>query len=183
MRSRAELARYLLNDAYRQLHDNLPELTLGEALRVPQGGYRSVLGILKHTAGWSHVYRSFAFDPAPTSWFDLDFPRGLRDMIEPTREYLDDVLGWLTQSHHLWMQSLATVTDEQLDEQRPVHWGATKPLFDIVTLIVTHHVYHAGELNILLSIYRGEAWEEGEEVEENLISTIGHRVEMPWSEW
>jgi hypothetical protein len=32
----------------------------------------------------------------------------------------------------------------------------------------------------LLSIYRGEAWEETEEVEENNISTIGHRVRPLW---
>lgn len=41
-------------------------------------------------------------------------------------------------------------------------------------------VYHAGELNQVLSICRGEAWEEGEEVEENNVSTVGHRVQPPW---
>jgi hypothetical protein len=47
-------------------------------------------------------------------------------------------------------------------------------------LIAGHHIYHAGELNQVLSILRGEAWEEGEEVEESNISAIGHRVIPPW---
>ena len=57
-----------------------------------------------------------------------------------------------------------------------MYWGEEAPLFDIVSMIARHHVYHAGELNQVLSIFRGEAWEEGEEVEENNISTVGHRV-------
>lgn len=43
-------------------------------------------------------------------------------------------------------------------------------LLDIDRLIENHHIYHAGEINQLLSIYRHEAWEEGEEVEENNIA-------------
>jgi hypothetical protein len=54
------------------------------------------------------------------------------------------------------------------------------PLLDIVVLIAGHHLYHAGELNQVLSIRWGEAWEEGEEVEENNVSTAGHRVRPPW---
>jgi hypothetical protein len=58
--------------------------------------------------------------------------------------------------------------------------GELGPLFDIAATIARHHVYHAGEINQLLSIARGEAWEEFEEVEENHISTVGHRVRPPW---
>jgi len=43
-----------------------------------------------------------------------------------------------------------------------------------------HWCYHAGELNEILSIIRGEAWEYCEEVEENHISTAGHRVKPGW---
>ena len=67
-----------------------------------------------------------------------------------------------------------------LDDPHPLHWGASAPLFDIVVMVATPHVYHAGEINLLLSLQRGEAWEEGEEVEENHIATLGHRVRSPW---
>ena len=85
----------MLEASCRVVLENVGDITLEEALFVPSGGYRSILGILKHIAGWSHVY-------------------------------------------------------------------------------------HAGELNQVLSICRGEAWEKGEEVEENHISTVGHRVRPPW---
>ena len=44
-------------------------------------------------------------------------------------------------------------------------------------MMAGHECYHAGEINMILAIRRGEAWELGEEVEENHICTEGHGVE------
>ncbi len=180
MRSKIELSRHILQHAYQTMASNVENLTLEEALFVPKGGYRSVLGTLKHAAGWSQVYRSYAFDHHPQHWLQIDWPHGLRDEVIKSEKYLDDVIAWFDNTHQQWMEALSTIKEEQLDELRPVHWGEQAPLYDIVVLIAGHHIYHAGELNQVLSIYRGEAWEEGEEVEENNVSTIGHRVAPPW---
>jgi hypothetical protein len=182
MRSRGELTQHLLDYAYRVVADNLVGLTLDEALFVPAGGYRSVLGTLKHTGAWSHVYHSFAFDPEPKGWTEIGWPRGLRDTVDASMAYLDEVVAWFGRSHESWTRSLGGLDEEHFDLPRPLHWGQTAPLFDIVTIVASHHVYHAGEINQLLSIYRGEAWEEGEEVEENHMATLGHRVRPPWLE-
>jgi DinB superfamily len=182
MRTRLELTRHLLEQAYAMASDNLAGLTLEQALFIPQGGYRSILGILKHAAAWSHVYHSYTFAVEPKHWNAIAWPRGRIDTIEPSRDYLDDVIAWFTDSHALWISSLADLNDPEFDKHRPVHWGQYAPLFDIVATIALHHVYHAGEINLLLSLQRGEAWEEGEEVEENHIDTTGHRVRPPWWE-
>jgi uncharacterized damage-inducible protein DinB len=182
MRSRVELVRHLLDHAYHTTADHLTSLTLDEALFTPAGGYRSVLGTVKHTAGWSHVYHSFAFDPAPKGWTEIEWPRGIRETVDPTRSYLDELINWFGRSHETWMRSLELPDDEQLDQLHPLHWGQTAPLYDIVVLVASHHLYHAGEINQLLAISRGEAWEEGEEVEENHIDTMGHRVKPPWQQ-
>jgi hypothetical protein len=47
-------------------------------------------------------------------------------------------------------------------------------------MVAGHLEYHAGEINAILAIVRGEAWEYGEEVEENHISTAGHGVRPAW---
>jgi uncharacterized damage-inducible protein DinB len=180
MGSPIALARLLLDHSQRVLVDNLADLTLEEALFTPMGGYRSVLGTLKHVAGWSHVYRSFAFDEQPTNWYEVDWPWGLRDCIDLSHAYLADVIAWLGQSHQQWQDSLSAVGEEQVDLPRWLHWGQTAPLSEIVVMAASHDVYHAGEINQLLSIYRSEAWEVGEEVEENHISTVGHRVKPAW---
>jgi hypothetical protein len=182
MQSRLAFTQRLLDSAFTTFSNNLKNLTLEEALFVPPGGYRSIIGTIKHTAGWSHVYRSYAFDSSPASWYELQWPHGLRDTILKSQTYLDDLVQWLLRSHELWQQNLAGVPDGELEQPRPVHWGITLPLFEVVLAVANHHVYHAGEINQLLSIYRQEAWEEGEEVEENLISSEGHRVVPPWKQ-
>ena len=65
------LARAVLDEAFTVFDDNVRELTLEEFLDT-QGGYRSILGLIKHTAGWTHVYHSYAFEEPPRSWDAID---------------------------------------------------------------------------------------------------------------
>jgi uncharacterized damage-inducible protein DinB len=160
--------------------DNVAGLTLEQALFVPPGGFRSSLGTLKHIAGWSHVYRSFAFDQQPKHWLQAEWPRGLRDTVVTSQAYLEEIIVWLGDAHRLWLDSLGALKEADIDRPGPLHWGGSAPLSAIVALVANHYVYHAGEINQLLSICRGEAWEETEEVEENHISTVGHRVKPSW---
>ena len=173
------LARTVLEEARRTFLDEFGSLTIEEALDAA-GGYRSIVGIAKHVAGWSAVYRAYAFDDAPRSWEATDWPNGLRDRIEATADYLAAVLAWFERSAAAWLAALDDAPD--LDEPRPVHWGATLPLGEIVSTVASHWTYHAGEINEILAIRRGEAWEDGEEVEENHIDTTGHRVRPPWQD-
>lgn len=182
MRSRLDLTLHMHEYAHGMMMGHFEDITLDEALFVPEGGFRSVLGTLKHAAGWSHVYRSYAFDEQPKHWKEIDWPHGLRDTIIQSEGYLEEVIQWFNQAHRGWIEDLSAVEEGRLDELRPLHWGEKAPLYDIVVMIAGHHIYHAGELNQVLSICRGEAWEEGEEVEENNVSTIGHRVRPPWLE-
>ena len=171
-----------MQSGYEQMMAHFENISLEEALFVPIGGYRSVLGTLKHAAGWSHVYYSYAFEEEPRHWAETCWPYGLRDRILKSTEYLEAVINWFTEAHFKWMGSLKEIVDEEIETLHKLHWGEEVPLYRIVTIITQHHVYHAGELNQVLSICRGEAWEEGEEVEENNISTIGHRVKPPWKD-
>lgn len=172
-----EAARGVLTGAYQVLKANIANLTLKEAL-FSAGGYRSILGVLKHLGGWAHVYRSYAFDTDPKHFEHTSWPRGLRDTVDKSKEYVDEVIAWIDDAMRAWDECLSTVDD--LDAERPCHWGANAPLFSIVLMVANHLAYHAGELNMLLSIARGEAWEYGEEVEENHIDTFGHGVRGPW---
>lgn len=158
---------------------NVRTLTLEEAL-FAAGGYRSILGVLKHMGGWVHVYRSYAFDEQSAHWDAISSPRGLRDQVEASSEYVHEVIEWADRGLMAWDQALAQVGDGDLARSHPLHWGETAPLGDIVAMVTREVMYHTGEINMLLSIARGEAWEYTEEVEENHISTYGHGVGPEW---
>jgi uncharacterized damage-inducible protein DinB len=167
-----------LESARRMFLDNVAGISLEEALDSA-GGLRSILGLIKHTAGWTAVYHSFAFDDVPRSWVETDWPRGLRARIDPSKSYLDEVRAWFEHASEEWLKSVERRRFD-LDEERPMHWGDKWPLRDVIAYVAAHWAYHAGEINLILAIRRGEAWEYGEYVEENHISTIGHSVRRPW---
>ena len=177
MNAPVDVARTFLRTAFGTFADNVRDLTLEEALDAGNGS-RSILGLMKHVAGWGHVYRSYAFDAEPRHWLEVDWPRGLVDEIDPSLAYVREIEAWAARAADAWLASLETVRD--LGEPRPVHWGERLPLGEIVALQADHWSYHAGEINAILAAHRGEAWEYGEEVEENHISTLGHSVRGPW---
>jgi hypothetical protein len=179
MATTAERAVSILTAARRTLDSSVRGLTLDEALD-PAGGMRSILGVLKHAAGWSHVYHSYTFESPPRHWNAVDWPRGLRDTIDPSQAYVDEIVAWVHVSQERWIAAVSQLADDEFDAPRPCHWGATAPLFDIVLMVADHWSYHAGEINALLAIRRGHAWEYTEEVEENHISTAGHRLRPGW---
>lgn len=172
-----KLARVTLAESHRVFVENLRDVSVDEAL-FAAGGYRSILGIAKHTAAWSAVYHSYAFEPSPRHWDGTDWPRGLRDRIEPSDAYLNEVVAWFEQTYRRWLDSFARVQD--LEVPKPVHWGGTAPLSELVAMVTAHWTYHAGEINAILAIRREQAWEYGEEVEENHIATGGHGVRPAW---
>ena len=104
----------------------------------------------------------------------------MRDTIEPAQEYVDEIVAWSGAASDDWIASVIGLPDEAFDEPRRCHWGASAPLFDIMLMVANHWCYHAGEINSILSIVRRDAWEYTEEVEENHISTAGHRVRPDW---
>lgn len=166
----------VLGHARDELAGNVRALTLDEAL-FAAGGYRSVLGVLKHLAAWTHVYWSYAFEAEPRHFAETSWPRGLRDTVVRTDAYVREIVAWADDGLARWEKSL---DGADLARDCALHWGATLPFGDVVVLVAHHVAYHTGEVNMLLSIARGEAWEETEEVEENHISTAGHRVRPPW---
>ena len=171
------LAHSVMKSAHDTFVENIRDVSIDEAMEAA-GGYRSVLGLMKHVAGWSAVYHSFAFDEEPRRWKDTDWPRGLRDRIEPSEAYLREVLDWFERRYRQWLASTAEPAD--LAALRLFHWGESAPLREIIAMVAGHWAYHAGEINEILAIRRGEAFELSEEVEENHISTVGHRVRREW---
>ncbi len=177
MAEQHRLAHAVLEGAHDTFIDNVRNVSMDEALDAA-GGFRSILGVMKHVAGWSAVYHSYAFDEEPRYWDQTDWPRGMRDAIEPSEAYLKEVLAWFERSYGRWLASTAEPAD--LKAARPLHWGKTASLGEIVAMVAGHWSYHAGEINEILAIRRGEAWVYGKEVEENHISSVGHRVRRPW---
>lgn len=174
-----EYARGMVLAARQMFESQVRTLPLEDAL-FAGGGWRSGLGVLKHTAAWLHVYHSYAFEAEPKHWLATDWPRGLIDEVDLSPGYLGEVVQWIREGFSEWEADLSGVSVNALDQPRRAHFGGFLPLGMLVGITMFHVVYHMGELNMLLSIKRAEAWEWSEEVEENHIDTFGHGVRANW---
>ncbi len=110
----------MIERSHQRLFDHVENIALPEAIFVPGGGFRSVLGTFKHAAGRSHVYRSFAFDQEPQHWGETDWPRGLRETVDKSEAYLEEVKDWFQRARVAWLRHLERLRPEQLEELRPM---------------------------------------------------------------
>jgi hypothetical protein len=174
-----EYGRGMVVAARQMFQGQVKNLPLEDAL-FAAGGWRSSLGVLKHIGAWLHVYHSYAFEPEPKHWNATDWPRGLITEVDLSPEYVAEVIQWIEHGFDEWAAALKTVEPGKFNDPVPAHFGGKLPLSMLLGIQMFHVTTHLGEVNMLLSIKRGEAWEWGEEVEENHIDTFGHGLRANW---
>ena len=107
---------------------------------------RSIQGMVRHLAAAKHVYHNQAFGDGTLRWPDIQ-PR----LTNPDATMQDD-LDWLHAGHRLLRASVAALEDDDLDTERPTHMGPLLPTRSIVSIMIEHDMYHAGEINHLRAI-------------------------------
>jgi len=114
-------------------------------LKLP-GGDRSIRDIAMHVAAAKHVYENQAFGDGALLWPQV------APMVEEHGVTLASGVEWLRRGQDLLEAALASLEDERLSEQRNVHFGGTRETRDVITTMIQHDVYHAGEINHLRAL-------------------------------
>jgi uncharacterized damage-inducible protein DinB len=140
------------SDPKHSLLANIRDLDDEEWTAVPAGGGRSVADVIEHVAWCKRMYEDYAFGSATLRG---DQPPLVPDAGARSRPH-DELLAWLTDSHHRWLASVrALPNDAELDRPRPVYWGDTLPTRTIIQIVIAHDLYHAGEINHLQALLQG----------------------------
>jgi uncharacterized damage-inducible protein DinB len=110
----------------------------------------SICDIALHT-GAKYMYVDRAFGQAKLEWADIGAP--------PTRD-MAAVLAWLDEAHRLLTEGLAALQDDaDLAEQRQSPRRAPMRRSELISIIINHDLYHAGEINRQRALIRGaEGW-------------------------
>jgi uncharacterized damage-inducible protein DinB len=98
------------------------------------------------------MYANRAFGDATLDWPDLRMP--------PSRG-METVLAWLDDGHRALTDGLAALADDaELDEERTFPRRHPTPCRRLVTMMISHDLYHSGEINRQRALIRGaEGWE------------------------
>lgn len=134
---------------------------------VPPGGARNVRQIVGHVGACKYMYDNFAFGDARMTWDDPAGATGLamEDLqsnanlaSEPSKEAL---IEWLRDGQRRLVHNVSVLDDDGLLAQRQRPEGGTRETRWIISVMIEHDVYHAGEINHLQALHEGNdrwAW-------------------------
>jgi hypothetical protein len=157
-RAAIEAMLYLMDEAFRgagieetnesqALLPNLATVDPSAWRAVPAGASRSIESIALHVGMCKVMYEDYAFGDGTLVWDEpavQPWPEGAAPMGEAVR--------WLERVHDRLVSRVAALADDsELDRPRLANWGELRPTRWLISTLVTHDAYHAGEINHLRS--------------------------------
>jgi hypothetical protein len=153
-RSAVEMLLYLLDVGFEgnpehSLLGNLVDLGDGDWEWRPEGGGRCIRDIVLHAGAAKYVSADYAFGAATIS-----FSRAMR-VADARVSTLGEAGSWLAQGHRLLRARVASLDDSDLGKPRRVHYGPPEETRHIISSMIQHDLYHAGEINHLRAFRQG----------------------------
>ena len=119
---------------------------------------RSVFDIVSHVGECKYVYENHAFGDGSMRWNS----EGSIPVIRPSTPR-DDVIEWLREGQRLLRDSVSGLgSDDELLKTRRANWGQEYETRWLISVMIEHDLYHAGEINHLRAMRQGDdrwAWE------------------------
>lgn len=151
---------YLLNQAFdghgeHDLLSNLRSLEPEDWRRLPHGGKRSILEIVRHVGECKFVYENHAFGDGSMRW---DRPGTVPTIANDASP--EEAIACLLRGHNALIESVTALPDdEELLKLRRANWGMEYQTRWLINLMVQHDLYHAGEINHIRAVCRDDdAW-------------------------
>jgi hypothetical protein len=165
-----------MGQAFDTLFHNLKDLDDADWTWIPPGGARSISAIVGHLASSKVMYDNHAFGDGTLMWEDdaawaALVGEGIVGGPHPTSSDRgltpEQLFEWLRESHLRVLRNVdALAGDDELQKPRPVNWGGARETRWIITRLIHHDGYHAGEINHLRSVHHADdrwEWEKWED--------------------
>lgn len=136
------------------LMTNLRSVTEDDWLWLPLGAERPIAAIAGHVGACKLMYDDYAFGDGTLQWDDRRVAG--QENAEPN---MARVMRWIEAAHETLRYHAATLQDEDLGRPAMTNWGETKELRWIISVMIQHDLYHAGEINRMRAIHqRNDRW-------------------------
>jgi uncharacterized damage-inducible protein DinB len=117
-------------------------------LWVPPGGGRSARDIVDHVGGAKRIY-DYAFKSGTLPWDDPS----LDELLLRSKRFDAEVEAWLREGHRRWVESIDALDDAELVRLRKRHRGELAETRWLISVMIEHDLYHAGEINHIRALY------------------------------
>jgi len=160
--SEVELLRYLMDEAFegtgleesnesQSLMANLATVDQASWRARPAGATRTIESIVLHVGACKLMYADHAFGPGRLAWGTPE--------VQPWAEGeapMPAALDWLRGTHTALMGHVARLSDDDLRALRMANWGEQREARWLLSMLLQHDAYHAGEINHIRSLLSGE---------------------------
>ena len=118
---------------------------------------RSIGWIAWHAVAGKHLYWDHAFGERRLTG---DYTE--QGVLSPRRTK-DDVIAYGREWQQRWLEKIEQLTDADLQAPTKAHWGATLSMRRVISAVLEHDIYHAGEINHLRAVLDGTDKAPGEQ--------------------
>jgi hypothetical protein len=134
---------------------NLADVKEADWLWAPERGERTIFQIVQHAGEVKYVYDSQAFGDASMHW---DRPDSV-PTIEATTPR-EEVVRWLKEGQQRLRGHVEALADDsELTALCPGLWGDQHEARWLITQVIQHDLYHAGELNHIRALrHQNDEW-------------------------
>jgi DinB superfamily len=163
-RAAIEQLLYLMDEAFdgegheHSLLANVRSVKDDDWHRVPPGGSRPIFEIVYHVGICKYVYDNHTFGDGSMRWEEA---RSLPDIRREASR--DEVVAWVREGQCCLRGSVEALgSDEELLRLRRSNWGQEYETRWLISAMIEHDLYHAGEINHLRAILTGDdrwAWQ------------------------
>jgi hypothetical protein len=112
---------------------------------------RTVGEIALHVGSSKVMYTNYAFEDRTPIWESREV-----EPWPPDHPPMADTIAWLNDTHRRLMGHVRGLSDEDLMQPRMANWGEEKETRWLLSTVLQHDVYHAGEINRIRSVLSGE---------------------------
>jgi len=123
---------------------------------VPPGGSRPIFEIVAHVGLCKYIYDNHAFGDGSMRW---DRPVSLPGIRREASK--DEVVAWLREGQKVLRGNVAALqSDDELLKLRRANWGQEYETRWLISVMIEHDLYHAGEINHIRALSQGnDRWE------------------------
>jgi uncharacterized damage-inducible protein DinB len=112
---------------------------------------RTIGEIALHVGSSKVMYTDHAFGTRSLTWESPEV-----EPWPPSDPPMRETIAWLRETHEALMGHVRSLTDDDLVTHRMANWGEEKETRWLLSTLLQHDVYHAGEINRMRSILSGE---------------------------
>ena len=130
---------------------NLATVTDAQWRARVAGSSRTIEAIAIHVGACKRMYANHAFEDGRLTWDSAD-----TSPWRPGSAPREDAIRWLREEHERLMRLVRALGDADLMVVRRANWGEERETRWLLSILLQHDAYHAGEINHLPGLLAGE---------------------------